>query len=304
MHDADALRTGDGVQKSWALPRVRPDQSLAMPIFVTGMVLGYLFFAVYAFGRTPAADADATRWERETATNGYQRVIAVVETAMVLWCLWGCVLTDAGRVPLGWAPDGAVDAPETVLHAEYCRKCEAHKMPRVRHCAYCRRCVARYDHHCDWVDNCIGYRNHKFFVLFLWYVTAMIIHYFYVLFYGVFRSPDAHKRAPQSTFLLTAFLTCVMLYTLLAFGLLLFAGTFCFGTTVNLVRNQTTIETEVPSKSLAAVYNKGVYRNLQEVLGPNPLLWLIPTTKPLVQPEFDRGAGAPAPPRPHGPTLV
>ena len=48
-----------------------------------------------------------------------------------------------------------------------CADCEVIRTDRSRHCSICNRCVERFDHHCPWVNNCVGYNNHGVFLSFL-----------------------------------------------------------------------------------------------------------------------------------------
>ncbi|KAL8274527.1 hypothetical protein Esti_001548 [Eimeria stiedai] len=68
----------------------------------------------------------------------------------------------------GWAPP-------------ICRHCEAPKPVRAHHCSGCKRCVIRMDHHCPWINNCVGFLNQKYFMLFLLYVNLMCCTAFIVL---------------------------------------------------------------------------------------------------------------------------
>ncbi len=35
------------------------------------------------------------------------------------------------------------------------------------HCQICNRCVENFDHHCPFINNCLGSRNHKYFLVFV-----------------------------------------------------------------------------------------------------------------------------------------
>ena len=37
-----------------------------------------------------------------------------------------------------------------------CPTCEVVCSPETRHCFICDKCVEGFDHHCQWVNNCIG----------------------------------------------------------------------------------------------------------------------------------------------------
>ncbi|CAF0957976.1 unnamed protein product [Adineta ricciae] len=117
---------------------------LSLALFYT--VVNYLFAALHDPGVIPRPDADEVlRIEKEHN-----------------------IQTD-----LNGKYFPSVPPPTTVLvrnfpySSSYCYTCRTYRLPRVSHCSVCNVCVQNFDHHCPWINNCVGLLNYRYFCNFV-----------------------------------------------------------------------------------------------------------------------------------------
>lgn len=59
----------------------------------------------------------------------------------------------------------------------FCIQCMIRKPLRSKHCRRCARCVAKQDHHCPWIHNCVGNNNIRHFYLYILSLEVGILLY-------------------------------------------------------------------------------------------------------------------------------
>ncbi|XP_051191696.1 probable protein S-acyltransferase 15 isoform X2 [Lolium perenne] len=127
--------------------------SPALVAAVSVMALGY-YSTVFVF---------LDHWLGLGTTAGAAHAAAF--SLIVAACLFSflcAAAADPGSVPAAFSPDA--EDPQG-LKSRYCDKCCMYKPARTHHCKVCKRCVLKMDHHCVWINNCVGYANYKPFII-------------------------------------------------------------------------------------------------------------------------------------------
>lgn len=94
---------------------------------------------------------------------------------MAIWSYFKAHCTSPGHIPDRWqqfvrsmgetVPVYAAAPQWQPGKVTYCKSCNKTRPERAHHCHNCERCVLRFDHHCLWISNCVGFNNHKHFLL-------------------------------------------------------------------------------------------------------------------------------------------
>jgi hypothetical protein len=74
------------------------------------------------------------------------------------------------------------------LEIKHCVTCRSDRPIRSHHCALCNLCVMELDHHCPWLSNCIGYKNRRLFITFLFSLSLQTAYLSYFLLQFLFNN--------------------------------------------------------------------------------------------------------------------
>jgi len=155
----------------------------------------------------------------------------------------------------------------------YCEKCKCVKPDRCHHCSVCSKCVLKMDHHCPWVNNCVGFHNYKYFVLFLGYALLYCLYIalsslkYFIAFWS-----QTDRSGVGRFHILFLFFVSVM------FGISLVS---LFGYHIYLTcNNRSTLEAfRAPVFQTGQDkdgFSLGWRANINEVFGDKPSRWILP----------------------------
>ncbi|KAF6257181.1 DHHC palmitoyltransferase-domain-containing protein [Scenedesmus sp. NREL 46B-D3] len=132
--------------------------------YITTITAGYGLYWQYVFRLLPTQHA-----AEHHIYTGTAAVCAVLSLFLqASFSEPGRVTADTAAACLAaYPPDGVLFAPKQ------CSTCALPRPGRSRHCSACGSCVVRFDHHCGWINNCIGLANMRHFLAFLAGNTAL-----------------------------------------------------------------------------------------------------------------------------------
>mmetsp|Transcript_42823 Transcript_42823/g.121020 ORF Transcript_42823/g.121020 Transcript_42823/m.121020 type:complete len:385 (+) Transcript_42823:143-1297(+) len=256
------------------------------------LVGGYIVFVIAGYSHVPSP-----------MLSGVHKWTGFFVFFMCTWTWWKACSTDPGIVTEKNVEDLIEIWPwdEQIFTNGRCTTCDIPKPARSKHCGMCGVCVAKFDHHCIWINNCVGVGNHKWFLLFLWwhlviccYGGGMGLTIAYEitkekdLFGAVFVDPVTRQRT-NATYLIVA------QYLLATEGMLIFVtvlstvmglvlcGFFLWhlhlvrkGTTTNELSKWSFVKWALRHEddglekiaSLRNIYDKGLKANFREVFVP------------------------------------
>ncbi|KAI5073470.1 hypothetical protein GOP47_0011483 [Adiantum capillus-veneris] len=150
------------MRKNGWQPPFHPLQVVAIAVFFALVIVFYLFLLPFTGFSTI----------KQGALFLYTPTVCVV-LVLYAWC-----------VAINPADPGVLGSSTTCnilrRHSHetptlYCTLCKVEILKNSRHCRSCDKCVDGFDHHCQWLNNCVGERNYRAFFGLMVCTIAMLI---------------------------------------------------------------------------------------------------------------------------------
>lgn len=163
-----------------------------------------------------------------------------------------------------------------------CTVCEVLAPPRSWHCNICNICILKRDHHCMFTSCCVGHENHRFFLVFVFYmfVATMYASFYNVSFVWDYTVFESWRSCFKLIFpLATLFMEWTenqlfVFYVIIVLLGGIFTGTLFYFHVDLMLKSLVTHERH---KNMKSKYDKGYLENIKLVLGEKWfLVWLSP----------------------------
>jgi len=235
---------------------------------LTWLLIGFVDWVVYRFVFLTWFATVQSRFQWLPLTVEGVVLLAIYQMLLGLCCFshLQAMLTDPGTIAQKDAPAG-MDKPR------FCKLCDGKwKPPRAHHCKTCHRCIFRMDHHCPWINNCVGLSNQKLFVLFLGYTALSAIVSLLLLIssalYWLWSQNSWSDAAPPGSLALI----CSGVAAVTCFAAVLFVVDFLQEQIESISTNSTLVETYQRTHGVRTTFRD----HFQIVFGDKWYLWMWP----------------------------
>jgi hypothetical protein len=149
-------------------------------LYVIAMILfHYLQTTFGSPGACLRPSSETTTWTARAGQGGcpgWDPVLNVAEERQRVALYGSLAAEDSKDGSSKTETGGAKSTATTRYHPDpdpsFCEACQIQRPPRCHHCSVCNRCILQFDHHCVWLNNCIGYANVRSFLLLLWFLCV------------------------------------------------------------------------------------------------------------------------------------